>query len=242
MRKSADDLYDGLKAKKQDETPQARKVVFNIVDTNMDGTLSIDEFFGMIKQWKVFNILAGDAYKQNPWMITNLDIIKNRNKVEKDGIVPGFPSKSDTAQMDALVMMTLTSEVNFKEFMALFKQRKTLRSQEIPGSMGCVSMVNLMVTLTRWDFKVVNKKQFMTQTSVPHPTGEGVCQNYAMAITWVLQMEQIAISNMQSDLTSKAYGLDLKGFEKIDDKLSDKASDEPKDDEKEKEPKEEEKE
>lgn len=67
------DEYEGITAPPVTDGPKPRKIIFNILDVNMDGHLTLTEFFVMIKYYNVFNYLAGDRYKQNPWSITMQD-------------------------------------------------------------------------------------------------------------------------------------------------------------------------
>lgn len=85
----------------------------------MDGHLTLTEFFEMIKMYNVFNYLAGDKYKQNPWSITMQDFRKNKPRI-KSGIVIGFPTENEASLLDSLEAMLVTNEINFKEFMVKF--------------------------------------------------------------------------------------------------------------------------
>jgi len=46
--KKGDD-YEGITAPPVTEGPKPRKIIFNILDVNMDGHLTLTEFFAMIK-------------------------------------------------------------------------------------------------------------------------------------------------------------------------------------------------
>lgn len=135
----------------------------------MDGHLTIGEFFDLIKYFTVFNIYAGDSYKQNPWMINNTDFYKNNDKIIKDKVVVGFPNVTEKLCLASIGFMTSIAEVNFKQFLIQLKYLDTLRPMEVPMTQNSVPLVNLIVTLTRWDIKIVNPKLFLALTSERDP-------------------------------------------------------------------------
>lgn len=145
--KKGDD-YEGIIAPPVTEGPKPRKIIFNILDVNMDGHLTLTEFFSMIKMYNVFNYLAGDKYKQNPWSITMQDYRKNKAKV-KTGVIIGFPTENETTLLDSLEVSLVTSEVNFKEFLIKFMYRKAFKPKEIANTINAVTLVDLMSVFSR---------------------------------------------------------------------------------------------
>jgi hypothetical protein len=142
------DEYEGILAAQVTDGPKPRKIIFNILDVNMDGHLTLTEFFELIKMYNVFNYLAGDRYKQNPWSITMQDFRKNVARV-KTGIIIGFPSDNEKSLLDSLESMLITYEVNFKEFMIKFMYRKAFKPKEIANTLNAVSLVDLMSVFSR---------------------------------------------------------------------------------------------
>lgn len=147
LQKKSDD-YEGILATQVTDGPKPRKIIFNILDVNMDGHLTLTEFFELIKMYNVFNYLAGDRYKQNPWSITMQDFRKNVARV-KTGIIIGFPSDNEKSLLDSLESMLITNEVNFKEFMIKFMYRKAFKPKEIANTLNAVSLVDLMSVFSR---------------------------------------------------------------------------------------------
>lgn len=147
LQKKSDD-YEGILATQVTDGPKPRKIIFNILDVNMDGHLTLTEFFELIKMYNVFNYLAGDRYKQNPWSITMQDFRKNVTRV-KTGIIIGFPSDNEKSLLDSLESMLITNEVNFKEFMIKFMYRKAFKPKEIANTLNAVSLVDLMSVFSR---------------------------------------------------------------------------------------------
>lgn len=142
------DEYEGILAPQVTDGPKPRKIIFNILDVNMDGHLTLTEFFEMIKMYNVFNYLAGDRYKQNPWSITMQDYRKNKTKI-KTGIIIGFPTENEGALLDSLEAMLITNEINFKEFMVKFMYRKAFKPKEIANTINAVSLIDLMSIFSR---------------------------------------------------------------------------------------------
>jgi len=146
LKKGSD--YEGITAPPVTDGPKPRKIIFNILDVNMDGHLTLTEFFSMIKMYNVFNYLAGDHYKQNPWSITMQDYRKNKAKV-KTGVIIGFPTENESTLLDSLEQSLIVSEVNFKEFLVKFMYRKAFKPKEIANSINAVTLVDLMSILSR---------------------------------------------------------------------------------------------
>jgi len=62
LQKKGVEDYEGITAPavSGNDGPKARKIIFNILDVNMDGHLTLSEFFDMIKFFNVFTYMAGD--------------------------------------------------------------------------------------------------------------------------------------------------------------------------------------
>lgn len=218
-KEAPEEIYEGISAPKESPSKnKSRKIIFNILDLNMDGQLSLKEFFELIKFYNVFNYLAGDRYKQNPWFMTRRDYDRNSDAIIKKGAVVGFPSDAEKEVLKNVEFMTLVSEVNFKEFLITFKYGNTLKQKEIANSMNGVTLVDLMTYLNRCDLKVTNPRSFLLATNTPNPMG-GTAYSYPMAISWALKMEQFAILNLNADKQQKDFNIDLSKFEKTDNEL-----------------------
>lgn len=147
--------------------------------------------------------------------MTSRDQQKNKDDIEK-GIIIGFPSENQLIILHSLTTMLVFGEVNFKQFLVKFLQRIALKAKEIPNTQQAVSLVDLMLVLTRYDLQIPNPKEFLSKCLTFGGASGVSAQNYTKAVTWSLVTEQKAILAMNADKTNKQFNLDLDKYKDIE--------------------------
>lgn len=136
----------------------SRLIMFNIMDTDMNGSLSMEEFFIFLKHNVIFSALAGAQEKPSQYAITKQIYYRNKESVTQ--FINTFPNKWEESCMAMLEGLLLDNEINLKEFSLIFLAGRTFLRQatQEPGS---VTLTDIMVNAKRWDLFTLRPKTFV---------------------------------------------------------------------------------
>lgn len=181
-----------------DKAKPARVIIFNVLDSDMNGSLSMEEFFIFLKHHVVFSAFAGAQDKPTAYSITKP--IYNRNKDSVSELVSAFPSRWEDKCMASLEGFLIDNEINLKEFLLIFLAGRTF-SHLATSEPGYVSLTDIMVNAKRWDLFATSPKTFIHYLSQGNvaPKNQTPMYNYGIAMQIMLKLEITAVKLVRAD-------------------------------------------